>query len=90
MAAARHRWRWPAHADQAQGESVVSSGRVGTEVMVAQGVPVWRQQLDVSRNTTTEGLGSLLETFASLAGSSGTLAGQLDREAEADTSTRAA
>ena len=68
----------PHAAGQALDEPVVSGCRVGTEVMVAQVVPVWRKQLDVTRNTATDGLGSLLETFANMAGTLGTLASQLE------------
>ena len=68
----------PHAAGQALDEPVVSGCRVGTEVMVAQVVPVWRKQLDVTRNTATDGLGTLLETFANMAGTLGTLASQLE------------
>ena len=68
----------PHTAGQALDEPVVSGGRVGTEVMVAQVVPVWGKQLDVTRNAATDGLGSLLETFANMAGTLGTLASQLE------------
>ena len=69
----------PHTAGQALDEPVVSGGRVGTEVMVAQVVPVWGKQLDVTRNAATDGLGSLLETFANMAGTLSTLASQLDQ-----------
>ncbi len=71
----------PHAAGQALDEPVVSGGRVGTEVMVAQVVPVWGKQLDVTRNAATDGLGSLLETFANMAGTLSTLASQLDQGA---------
>ena len=69
----------PHTAGQALDEPVVSGGRVGSEVMVAQVVPVWGKQLDVTRNAATDGLGSLLETFANMAGTLSTLASQLDQ-----------
>ena len=68
-----------AEAGAALDEPRVSGGRVGTEVMVAQVVPVWGKQLDVSRKAATDGLGSLLDTFANMAGTLGTLASQLDQ-----------
>ena len=60
-------------------EPRVSGGRVGAEVMVAQVVPVWGKQLDVTRDTASDGLGRLLETFAAMSGTLGTLAQQLDQ-----------
>ena len=63
----------------ARDEPRVSGGRVGAEVMVAQVVPVWGKQLDVTRDTATDGLGKLLETFAAMSGTLGTLAQQLDQ-----------
>lgn len=59
-------------------EPVVSGGRVGAEVMVAQVVPVWGKQLDVTRDAAAEGLNKLLETFANMSSTLGTLANQLD------------
>lgn len=59
-------------------EPKVSGGRVGAEVMVAQVVPVWGKQLDVTRDAATDGLGKLLETFATMSGTLGSLANQLD------------
>ena len=60
-------------------EPNVSGGRVGAEVMVAQVVPVWGKQLDVTRDTASNGLGKLLETFAAMSGTLSTLAQQLDQ-----------
>ena len=60
-------------------EPAVSGGRVGAEVMVAQVVPVWGKQLDVTRDAAADGLGKLLETFANMSGTLGTLASQLDQ-----------
>jgi methyl-accepting chemotaxis protein len=41
-------------------------------------VPVWGEQLDVTRDAAADGLGKLLETFANMSGTLGTLASQLD------------
>lgn len=60
-------------------EPKVNGGRVGAEVMVAQVVPVWGKQLDVTRDAASDGLGKLLETFANMSGTLGTLANQLDQ-----------
>ena len=68
-----------AEADAALDEPRVSGGRVGAEVMVAQVVPVWGKQLDIGRDAASDGLGKLLETFAKLAGTLGSLAQQLDQ-----------
>ncbi len=68
-----------AEAGAALDEPKVSSGRVGTEVMVAQVVPVWGKQLAVTRDAASDGLGKLLETFATMSGTLGTLAQQLDQ-----------
>lgn len=67
-----------AEAGAALDEPRVSGGRVGAEVMVAQVVPVWGKQLDVSRDAASDGLSKLLETFASMSGTLGSLAQQLD------------
>ena len=68
-----------AEADAALDEPRVSGGRVGAEVMVAQVVPVWGKQLDISRDAASHGLDKLLETFANLSGTLGNLAQQLDQ-----------
>ena len=59
-------------------EPRVSGGRVGAEVMVSQVVPVWGNQLDVTRDTAAEGLGKLLESFSAMAGTLGSLGEILD------------
>ena len=54
-----------------------AGGRVGAEVMVAQVVPVWSRQMDVTRDVATEGLAKLLENFAGVSGALGDLSTQL-------------
>lgn len=56
----------------------VSGGRVGAEVMVSQVVPVWGKQLDITREAAADGLGLLLESFSTMSGALGELAGQID------------
>lgn len=45
-----------------------TAGRVGAEVMVAQVVPVWSRQMDVTRTVASDGLAKLLENFAGVSG----------------------
>lgn len=56
----------------------VSGGRVGAEVMVAQVVPVWGKQLDITRVAAADGLGQLLDGFSQMAGALSTLANQIE------------
>jgi methyl-accepting chemotaxis protein len=56
----------------------VSGGRVGAEVMVAQVVPVWGKQLDITREAAADGLALLLDGFSQMAGALGTLASQIE------------
>lgn len=59
-------------------EPRVSGGRVGTEVMVSQVVPVWSKQLDVASAAAADGLGQLLTTFSAMADTLGSLSDKLD------------
>lgn len=52
-------------------------GRVGAEVMVAQVVPVWSRQMEVTRDVATDGLARLLESFTGISGALETLSTQL-------------
>ena len=54
-----------------------AGGRVGAEVMVAQVVPVWSRQMDVTRDVATEGLAKLLENFSGVSGALAELSTQL-------------
>jgi methyl-accepting chemotaxis protein len=65
-------------AGDADDEPRVSGGRVGAEVMVSQVVPVWGKQIDVTRESTAEGLGKLLDSFSAMAGALGTMSNGLD------------
>lgn len=56
----------------AQGDAG-TTGRHGTEVMVAQIVPVWARQMDVTREAANEGVAKLLETFAGFSSAIGEL-----------------
>lgn len=56
----------------------VSGGRVGAEVMVSQVVPVWGKQIDVTRQAAADGLASLLDCFARMAGALGSLSDNLE------------
>ena len=56
----------------------VSGGRVGAEVMVAQVVPVWGKQIDITREAAATGLAQLLDSFSQMAGALGSLGDNLD------------
>ena len=56
----------------------VSGGRVGAEVMVAQVVPVWGKQIDITRQAAATGLAQLLDSFSQRAGALGSLGDNLD------------
>ena len=59
-------------------EPRVSGGRVGAEVMVAQVVPVWGKQIDITRDAAATGLAHLLDSFSQMAGALGSLGDSLD------------
>ena len=59
-------------------EPRVSGGRVGAEVMVAQVVPVWDKQINISRDAASAGLTQLLDSFSQMAGALGSLGDNLD------------
>ena len=59
-------------------EPRVSGGRIGAEVMVAQVVPVWGKQLDITREAAATGLAQLLDSFSQMAGALGSLGDSLD------------
>ena len=50
-----------------------NGGRIGAEVMVSQVVPAWCKQLDIGRDAAADGLGSLRQRLAQVAGDLGTL-----------------
>lgn len=50
-----------------------AGGRQGSEVMVAEVVPVWSRQLEVTNAITSEGLGNILNLFSEMSGSLHTL-----------------
>lgn len=54
------------------------TGRHGAEVMVAQVVPVWSRQMEVTREAANDGLAQLLQSFGEIAGTLGQLTGKLD------------
>ncbi len=60
------------------GEPLVA-GRVGAEVMVSQVVPVWSKQLDITRETASQGLSQLQTGFRDIATALASLTRQLDR-----------
>ena len=60
------------------GEPLVG-GRVGAEVMVSQVVPVWGKQLEITRETASQGLGQLQTGFADIAAALASLTRQLER-----------
>jgi methyl-accepting chemotaxis protein len=51
-----------------------SAARVGAEVMVAEVVPVWSRQMDVTRDVASEGLARILESFSQMSDGIGALA----------------
>ncbi len=59
-------------------EPRVSGGRIGAEVMVAQVVPVWGKQIDITRDVAATGLSQLLDSFSQMAGALGSLGESLD------------
>lgn len=64
--------------DSRRDEPRVSGGRVGAEVMVAQVVPVWGKQLDITREAAANGMALLLDGFSQMAGALSTLASQIE------------
>lgn len=79
-------WR-PAPAGSADHgpEQLESHGRHGAEVMVAQVVPVWSRQMEVTRDAASEGLNRILEAFSEMTGAVDTLTrnlGQISLSAE--------
>ena len=60
------------------GEPLVG-GRVGAEVMVSQVVPVWSKQLDITRETASQGLGQLQAGIRDIAAALACLTCQLER-----------
>ncbi len=63
---------------RATAEPRVNAGRVGAEVMVGQVVPVWSQQIDVTRTAAANQLGKLLECFSEMSGALGSLSENLE------------
>ncbi|MDE2372256.1 MAG: hypothetical protein KGN16_25025 [Burkholderiales bacterium] len=57
---------------QAQAEAAGS--RRGAEVMVAEVVPVWSRQMEVTRDVASDGLAKILNTFSEILGALNTLA----------------
>ena len=55
-----------------------SGGLVGAELMVRAVVPVWGQQLDITRLAAAAGLGQLLDSFSQIADALATLSSQID------------
>lgn len=54
-------------------------GRHGAEVMVAQVVPVWSRQLEVTRDAASDGLAAILGTFSEMSESLGVLTSGLEQ-----------
>lgn len=54
----------PGRAPEAATSALDRHNRIGAEVMVSQVVPVWSRQIEVTRDSCGEGLGSLLTSFA--------------------------
>ena len=65
------------------GHGPVISGRQGVEVMVSQVVPVWGQQIEITRETAAQGLTELLDGFGQVASALAALTERLDRLAPA-------
>lgn len=63
----------PAPVDQSRSDAadealtdLPSGGRVGAETMVTRVVPVWRRQLEVTRQASNDGVGQLMATFTDM------------------------
>jgi len=54
-----------------------AGGRHGADLMVAQVVPVWSRQVDFTRTAASDGLAQVLQVFADMSRSLGTLADTL-------------
>jgi len=81
LAVARQPGRVPTPAAQpaaAGGPALPYGARVGTEVMVAQVVPVWSRQMEVTRDLAATGLNKLLENFTGMSGGLDELVRQLE------------
>jgi methyl-accepting chemotaxis protein len=57
--------------------AVQTGQRQGAEVMVAQVVPIWSRQVEVTRDAASDGLNGLLQTFAEISGALTSLSGSL-------------
>jgi len=58
----------PAHPAAVQADASPDNGRHGAEVMVAQVVPVWSRQLELTRDAAADGVNGILNSFANISG----------------------
>ena len=75
-------WRLPRRANtdspgEAHERHAPVTGRIGTEVMVSQVVPVWSRQMETSRDAVNDGLATLLSSFSDMSGALASLSGTL-------------
>ncbi|MDE1929753.1 MAG: hypothetical protein KGL18_18990, partial [Burkholderiales bacterium] len=58
----------------APGQADTAGARRGADVMVAEVVPVWSRQMEVTRDVASDGLAKILNTFSEILGALNTLA----------------
>jgi methyl-accepting chemotaxis protein len=58
-------------------QPVLRGGRIGTEVIVSQVLPIWAKQLEIARRTGSTALEQLLESFSAISGSLTALASRI-------------
>lgn len=68
----------PVHPSAALPIVAFGSPAQGAELMVAQVVPVWQRQLDVTRDNAAEGLSQILVSFSEISGTVDALTTSLD------------
>lgn len=61
--------------------AATTDGRQGADLMVAQVVPVWRRQMEVTRDSAADGLAQVLQAFSEMTGALHTLTSGLESAA---------
>jgi methyl-accepting chemotaxis protein len=73
----------PAAVAHRQPSIAEAGGRQGADLMVAQVIPVWRRQMEVTRDSAADGLAQVLQAFSEMTGALQTLTSGLESAAVA-------